>query len=44
MTIDYMRTELIKKYGQKMRGKEISKMSDGQILAIYNRMINSKNK
>lgn len=42
MSIEYMRAEIIKKYGPFMRGKKVEQMSDSQVLAIYNRMINSK--
>ena len=39
-----MRTFIIKKYGDIVRGKPVIKMSDSQIIAIYNKIQNPSSK
>jgi len=42
MTIEQMKDAIKKPYDGKKWKERVSKMSDGQVIAIYNKMLNNK--
>lgn len=42
VSIDFMKNEIMKKYGPTIRGQKVNNMHDYQVLAIYNRLLHSK--